>query len=132
VTVTDEILDAARDEWAPDDDPVFQLVPPLFQEIISSCYAAIGRPVVSFDTFWDIYLHLREAIEEGPVSQQITTEIETHFASIHEENAQLHFPDLGELNDGRIQVGGAQLYEGKSSINHHPVIIYLQNTGLRA
>ncbi|KAF8060902.1 hypothetical protein FPV67DRAFT_1673735 [Lyophyllum atratum] len=48
-------------EWAPPDNPVFQLVPPTFGEQASALYASIGSPLVSSLTFWAVYPDLLEA-----------------------------------------------------------------------
>ena len=42
----------------PPDDPVFQLVPPLFNTLVHSLYAAIGLPAVSLQSLWDVYCAL--------------------------------------------------------------------------
>jgi hypothetical protein len=43
VLVPDHLLDEAEKKWAPDDDPIFQLVPPDFQVIVSQCYDDLGQ-----------------------------------------------------------------------------------------
>ncbi|KAF9068615.1 hypothetical protein BDP27DRAFT_1223949, partial [Rhodocollybia butyracea] len=41
--------------FAPSDHPVFQLVPPSFEETISFFYNELGMPVISRSNIWDIY-----------------------------------------------------------------------------
>ena len=54
----------AEQEWAPPDHPVFDLVPPVFEEFILSVYAMADQPEVNFDDFWQIYKHLLSIAEE--------------------------------------------------------------------
>lgn len=55
IPVPAHLIDAAEAEFAPRDDPVFQLVPPLFDTLAHSLYTAIGSPAVSFQSLWDVY-----------------------------------------------------------------------------
>lgn len=64
VLIPDHILSEAEEEWAPDNDPIFQLVPPDFQIIVSKCYDDLGKPAVTFDKFWEVYCNLRDRVEE--------------------------------------------------------------------
>ncbi|KAG0703267.1 hypothetical protein DFH29DRAFT_982018 [Suillus ampliporus] len=55
-------------DWAPPDDPVFQLVPPLFHEHACCLYAAMNSPVVLSHNFWLVYLDLLAAfVPTNPV-----------------------------------------------------------------
>jgi hypothetical protein len=42
---------------------VFELVPAACEEHISATYARLGRPVVNFDSFWQVYNQLRDAVD---------------------------------------------------------------------
>ena len=53
-------------QWAPRDLPVFQLVPPAFDEQANVLYTNIGCPVVSSSTFWDVYKQLLSAFRALP------------------------------------------------------------------
>ena len=66
------MISEAEEEWAPSDDPIFQLVPPDFQAIVSKCYDDLGRPAVTSDQFWEVYCNLRDSVEEV-ITEDITT-----------------------------------------------------------
>ncbi|KAF8164948.1 hypothetical protein B0H34DRAFT_779969 [Crassisporium funariophilum] len=61
VVISPELFDEVEKEWAPPDDPVFQLVPPNFGEQALALYASIGSPLVSSLTFWAVYSDLLDA-----------------------------------------------------------------------
>jgi hypothetical protein len=42
---------------------VFELVPAACEEHISTTYARLGHPVVNFDSFWQVYNQLRDAVD---------------------------------------------------------------------
>ncbi|THG94061.1 hypothetical protein EW026_g7330 [Hermanssonia centrifuga] len=65
IPVQEDILQAIEERWAPPDHPVFRLVPPTFQVYIQSLYQEIGQPVVQFETFWDVYLHLHAIAQQS-------------------------------------------------------------------
>lgn len=107
------MLSEAEEEWAPDDDPIFQLVPPDFQVIVSKCYCDLGKPAVTSGTFWDIYCGLRDKVEgmipEGIVagfSQSIFSEsiVEGPFALAH-------------LKTPEIDIRNAVDVEGEGGVN---------------
>lgn len=68
ITISPELFDEIEQKWAPPDDPVFQLVPPTFEDQVSELYAAIGSPAVSSlsFSFWVIYVKLLLAFRNLP------------------------------------------------------------------
>ncbi|KAF8218486.1 hypothetical protein L208DRAFT_1350965, partial [Tricholoma matsutake] len=58
IPVPSELLDEVEALYAPQDHPVFELVPHTFHERADNLYAAIGQPAITVETFWDIYLDL--------------------------------------------------------------------------
>ncbi|KAJ7465042.1 hypothetical protein FB451DRAFT_1352670 [Mycena latifolia] len=58
IQVQSGAIKEVRDLYAPQDHEVFQLVPPDFNEIIVGMYAEIGKPPVTRESCWDIYLQL--------------------------------------------------------------------------
>ncbi|THG92966.1 hypothetical protein EW026_g8128 [Hermanssonia centrifuga] len=54
VDVSQDVFDAMETKFAPQDNPVFQLVPPLFHKMAEDYYAAIGCPTVTHATFWEV------------------------------------------------------------------------------
>lgn len=87
MSVPSDVVDAAETEWAPANDPVFQLVPPAFEQLISTAYQSIGQPVVTFYTFWDVYRSLHEAVLATDFSEDVEIEIETEHRMAEEERA---------------------------------------------
>ena len=59
-----DALDDARRVYAPPDHDVFLLVPPDFEAICVAEYNAMGRPAVRRANVWDVYLDLRQRLEE--------------------------------------------------------------------
>ena len=51
--------------YAPPDHPVFQLVPPLFDDLANQHYADIGQPTITSDNFWDIYRDVLECFRRS-------------------------------------------------------------------
>ncbi|KAA1467108.1 hypothetical protein DENSPDRAFT_769383 [Dentipellis sp. KUC8613] len=64
VLVPGELFDEAEQLWAPPGHPVFELVPQGFAQYAQVCYEAIQEPVVTSDSFWDVYLALRDVLTE--------------------------------------------------------------------
>jgi hypothetical protein len=48
-----------RDLYAPQDHPVFELVPPTFGRLAEQFYREIGSPVISRTNVWDVYMGIR-------------------------------------------------------------------------
>jgi hypothetical protein len=56
VAVPPELFDEMEAKYCPTTHPVFELVPPAFDEQISHCYRVqLGSPVVNVDTFWQVF-----------------------------------------------------------------------------
>jgi len=55
VKVEQEALDHVRQLYAPPDDPVFKLVPPIFAAHADALYEVMGRPEVTSRNVWEIY-----------------------------------------------------------------------------
>ncbi len=53
-----EAIEYVRSLYAPRDDPVFDLVPPLFHEYADTLYKSMGSPPVTWKTVWDVYNEL--------------------------------------------------------------------------
>ncbi|GJE88520.1 hypothetical protein PsYK624_046030 [Phanerochaete sordida] len=90
IPVSEEVLRAAELQWAPPDHPVFELVPPVFAEFISSVYAEMGSPTVEFESFWNIYLvMLTLAQQRLPFCPAVQAVLDMYVDA----------PDAGENND---------------------------------
>ena len=69
--VPSEIFDEMEELYAPPDHPVFELVPAAFHNHASDAYSAIGEPNINIETFWEVYLRLRQQLQE-PHHQSLT------------------------------------------------------------
>lgn len=63
VKVEQEALDHVRQLYAPPDDPVFELVPPVFARHAHALYEAMGHPEVTSNNVWDIYRGILQGLE---------------------------------------------------------------------
>ncbi len=100
----DDLLDAAEAKWAPPSHPVFQLVPPTFQELIEEQYRVLGYPAVSYETFWTVYQALRAKLSELALSLVIRAQWEAESQVGFEEEVVL-MEGLQELRLGGKVVG---------------------------
>jgi hypothetical protein len=73
VVVPSDVLDEAEAKWAPPDDPVFQLVPPDFEVYVTQCFEDLGKPQVTFGTFWDVYCQLRDLVDTAVPGDVVVT-----------------------------------------------------------
>lgn len=130
IVVPPELLDAAEAKWAPPDDPVFQLVPPDFESQVVRCFEDMGKPDVTFDTFWYVYCGLRDLVEIAVPSDVVITLSENtrddadgvldsfalaHLGEPELEGIMVEVDDIDEDIEGVIRVeftneeGGDQL-----------------------
>ncbi|KAL1737827.1 hypothetical protein HDZ31DRAFT_70735 [Schizophyllum fasciatum] len=58
VGVSPEIFSAAEAQWAPPDDPVFQLTPQGFDVEAKQVYNRLGSPSVTHDSVWMVYTQM--------------------------------------------------------------------------
>lgn len=93
------MLARAEEEWAPADDPIFQLVPPSFQEIVVECYNNLGRPTVTFKSFWEVYCDLRDVVD-ATIPPSTITGLSQSISSEPGEDVEFTMADLAspELN----------------------------------
>lgn len=97
------MLNAARENWAPPDDPVFRLVPPSFQEHIDAVYASIGYPEISAATFWETYGQLLEALRIIPDQIYAPEELSAEASAFEVDIPVL--PNLRNIRMGDIPIG---------------------------
>jgi hypothetical protein len=98
--------------YVPPDNPVFQLVPPPFEEHIQTAYAALGTPPISHRTFWDVYIHLLNHFQNlahnpAPILSPYQTS-----TNIHDPIELL--PGLKELPNGNGAINDDDHGEGSS------------------
>jgi hypothetical protein len=58
IPVAPELLNKVEALYAPQDHPVFELVPCAFHECATELFVAIGGPKITIHNFWDVYLDL--------------------------------------------------------------------------
>ncbi|KAK7036943.1 hypothetical protein R3P38DRAFT_3311626 [Favolaschia claudopus] len=92
IEVTPEKFDEMEAKWAPPDDPVFQLVPPLFKSQVERLQLQLGTPEVTGDNLWDVYSQLLTAFE--------SMALEDEFMSAM-QGADDHFESSIELLEGQ-------------------------------
>lgn len=63
IIVPGTLIEEAEHQWAPREDPVFELVPADCKQYISLAYAKLGSPEVNFYLFWQVYNQLRDAVD---------------------------------------------------------------------
>jgi hypothetical protein len=96
--------------FAPPDHPVFQLVPPAFEEVAQAAYMQMGQPPVSDKTFWGVYMQLLNSLRNllthvdlAPIlasHQEVTRDIETESIPL-----LLGLKELPNANDGNHDTG---------------------------
>ncbi|KAJ7084177.1 hypothetical protein C8R43DRAFT_1051851 [Mycena crocata] len=107
VLVPPELFDEMEAQWAPPDDPVFELTPPEFTAKIEEVYQSLGRPEVTSKTFWDIYCVLLDAIVL--VEDELTQAIQDLDAAFE---ADVKLMEGQELREGANVVAGYEYYGG--------------------
>jgi hypothetical protein len=87
---------------------VFQLVPPVFDNKANLLYAALGRPEVRFETFWDVYRDLLAQFEnlvDADVSlSEILNAHEQTTRSLHDDEMTI-IPGQKALRNGGKVIG---------------------------
>lgn len=105
MVVPASLLDEAERLYAPPEDPVFQLVPPPFEERVHGLYAGIGRPPVSSSSFWVVYLQLLQAFR-ALGNAELTPILESHQETQRIANDGVPLlSGLRELRNGDNVVG---------------------------
>jgi hypothetical protein len=116
VVVPPELFDEMEAQWAPQNDPVFELTPPLFTTKIREAYEYLGCPAVSSRNFWDVYCDLLHSII--PVQEELTADIQNY------ENGSTSpielIPGQEELREGVNVVAGYEYYGGVPNFPPHP------------
>ncbi|KAJ7079727.1 hypothetical protein B0H15DRAFT_787815 [Mycena belliarum] len=113
IPVNPELLDEVEAEFAPANHEVFQLTPPEFDRWANTYYTQMGKPLVTYDTFWDVYRELLAYFMRVPnVEQDLHIPLSLHAETerrINEEELPLMLgqqplrmvempPSNGELN----------------------------------
>ncbi|KAH7905061.1 hypothetical protein BJ138DRAFT_1018219 [Hygrophoropsis aurantiaca] len=108
IPVPAELLDEVEEKYAPSDHPVFDLVPPLFDQRANELYQAIGAPLVSSDNFWGVYQQLLSQFRSTTTGCDPQMETLLRSSSEPDEddpNEIAILPDLKDLRLGANVVG---------------------------
>jgi hypothetical protein len=82
ITVEREALDHVRNLYINPSHVVFDLVPQIFGAIIQRCYEELGRPLVTRESAWDVYLRLLDMLQ---VNEEISSVIEDVEEDVKED-----------------------------------------------
>lgn len=82
VIVPPELFDEMEQRWAPADEPVFELAPPVFTGKIQDIYESLGRPEATSSSFWDVYSALLDRIVQ--VDEDLTIGHDEGFSALME------------------------------------------------
>ena len=108
--ISTDMFDGMQQEWAPLDDPVFQLTPTSFHNQADGHYTSLGRPAISRGMFWDVYKSLLACFRQGHVD--ITIEEQFNLANLGADQDMELLPGLQEMRIGGEVVGdGVALQE---------------------
>ena len=110
ILISTDMFDGIQQEWAPLDDPVFQLTPTTFHNQANDHYTSLGRPAISRGTFWDIYKLLLACFRQDHVD---VTSIEEQF-SLANFGANQNMDLLPGLQAMRI--GGEVIGDGVATV----------------
>ena len=117
------MLNAAEEKWAPPDDPVFQLIPLDFKPYVTRCFEELGKPVVDFHTFWDVYCKLRDLVEitvPDVVVETLSESITDDSSGVSEPFAFAHLkkPVLGDIVVDEVDEGEFGENEDEGEVLH--------------
>ena len=99
ITVPPELFDEMEKECADPLDPVFRLVPPVFEEYAITIYDQIGHPEVTSDNFWDVYTDVLTAFRSLPDDPELAKTLQCVEDDAEDEIPLL--PVLRPLPDDR-------------------------------
>ncbi|KZT47783.1 hypothetical protein CALCODRAFT_513599 [Calocera cornea HHB12733] len=107
IAVSEEMLDEAARTYAPADHPVFDMVPVTFDEAAQDAYSVLGSPLVSWGTFWEIYLGMQLALSEAENAAEIFEDARRN--EIAEETVRREVLEVlpGRPACGPANIGGA-------------------------
>ncbi|KAK7041228.1 hypothetical protein R3P38DRAFT_2512612 [Favolaschia claudopus] len=99
VIVSPALFDEIEQQWAPPDDPVFVLTPPVFTQKVEAVYEALDRPEVTHRTFWNVYCAILDRIV------QVDEDLTMGWDEAQEAPIEL-IPGQEELRQGGNPVAG--------------------------
>lgn len=97
VCVEPDAIDFVYKTYIPPDDPVFELVPPEFGEIMDHIYNQIGQPTLTYENIWRVYCDILDRFTDGGIL--FRDEWAACIATPEQGSIQL-LPNLTELPNG--------------------------------
>jgi hypothetical protein len=92
VNVPDNLFDEMEAVWSSPDHPVFQLTSATFETLVADVYNSVGAPVITSDSFWDIYRDMKEGFVQ--LEDEVCDALQNDFNTserVFEEELQLQF-----------------------------------------
>jgi hypothetical protein len=107
---------------------VFDLIPSDCNKHISTIYAQLGHPQINFDSFWDVYNQLRDAVDAEYLfhsSTGVFPEDHTDIAEDDPNNAELPLSHLCSCQFGEDGVPAERIIEEGEVIvvSHLPLLL---------
>ncbi|THH10132.1 hypothetical protein EW146_g8470 [Bondarzewia mesenterica] len=105
IIVSNEVLNEIEQEYAPPDNPVFDLVPRAFEDRARQLYTALGELDVTSESFWTVYRSLLEEFRNMPYDPEIAEAVQL-AATYTNNNDNDHIPllPLANLRQGGMVV----------------------------
>lgn len=107
------MLNAMEKEWAPHDNPVFQLTPTSFHIQMEHHYTSLGHPAISRGTFWEIYQALLACFRQGPLDENL--EQDFCLSNLGADQGMDLLPGLRALQIGDEVVGDGVVLQEDSA-----------------
>jgi hypothetical protein len=115
------LLDEVKALYAPQDHPVFELVSQIFYERVDDLYSVIGRPEITKETFWDIYLELLKKLQNGR-DEELANILSSHQQSVQPDQGMPLLPNVEPFRLGRpLNVGKNVNYIGGLDVSSSSV-----------
>ncbi|KAG2142390.1 hypothetical protein DEU56DRAFT_754729 [Suillus clintonianus] len=122
VTVKQDDIDYVRRLYVNPDHPVFDLVPRPLNNFIQGCYEDLGRPPITRQSVWTIYLDLYDSMQRSvqvpAIVRSLTagTDPDEEPLPLLENQNDLFFH---EDTDGAYYMGGIHGGQGLDASDHH-------------
>ncbi|KAJ7142173.1 hypothetical protein C8R46DRAFT_920349 [Mycena filopes] len=125
VVITPELFDQLDAQWAPADDPVFELTPPSFHAEATAIFQQLGNPTVDRDTFWFVYVNMLDAFDGAVFDDRDSLDRDMEAADDYFEDDIELMPGQADLRPGAPVIGSAAanvLYEYVGGLSAPPSI----------